>query len=155
MDEKPKIMKTYKWLYSILTATYFLLATAIIFFMIDGYFREVKHGNSLFMGCIIYGVPLVIVCTLCGIFSLHIWKAIKRGESSSTNDLFGLVLASLFLFASLTIFSYFWLQSPSDWLSGWVIVFLFLFLAIIILVIIALYFIPKVRAIRESSEHNK
>lgn len=155
MEEKPKIMKTYERLYSILTVTYFLLATAIIFFMIDGYFREVKYENSLFMVCIIYGVPVVIVCILCGIFSLRIWKAIKKGESSSTNDVFGLSLASLFLFGFLAFFSYGLLQSPSDWLSGWILVFLFLFLTIIIVIIIAVYFTPQVRAIRKSSDYNK
>ncbi len=155
MDKKPKIIRTYGWLYFIVSITYFSLAAALLFFMIDGYFREVKHENSLFMGCILYSVPLVIVCILCGIFSLRIWKAIKKNESSSTNDLLGLLLTSLFLFGFLTIFSYGWLQGTSDWLSGWIIVFLFLFLTIIIFVIIALYFTPKVRAIRDSSEHNK
>jgi hypothetical protein len=47
------------------------------------------------------------------------------------------------------------LQSPSDWLSGWILVFLFLFLTIIIVIIIAVYFTPQVRAIRKSSDYNK
>ncbi len=155
MEENPNIMKQYERLYFILTVTYFLLAIAIFFFMIDGYFRAVNHGNSLFMMCIIYGVPLGIVCILCGIFSLRIWKAIKKDKGSSTNDLLGLLLASLFLFGFLGIFSIGWLQSTSEWFSAWMIVFLFLFLTIIIFLIIALYFTPKVRAIRQSSERNK
>jgi len=152
MEEKSKIMKIYERLYFILSTSYFLLSIAIIFYIVDGYFREINYANSLFMMCIVYGVPLVIVCILCSIFSLRIRKAIKKNEGSKENDLIGLSLGSLFIFVFLAFFSYVWLISSSHqtMITVEIIIFLFVFLTLINIMIIALYFAPKVRAFRQS-----
>ena len=154
MEEKLQIIKIYERLYFILSMTYFFLTAAIIFFIIDGYLREKDASNSTFFVCIMGGIMVLLVSILCGILSLKNWKLIKKSNTLSIEDVFGLSLASLLLLCfPLAVYSYGWFQSSSRWISGSIVVFFSIFLTVMNTIVIVSYFTPSVREIRLSLEN--
>lgn len=158
MDEKPKAITRLVWLWLFLGGIFFFASIVFLIFLIKIIFAEHTSEPGMWTACLTAFLVIIILCITFGLFSLKIWRSIKKGSKSAIKDGFILSTVSLLIFSGPFVFlvSMGLGYSFPPFVSGEILPYVLLFLILIFdTIIMVISLTPSVKAFVKTPLNNK